>query len=74
MGDGVKRPSSSEAKNIPIARKSLVAACAILQGEVFSGTNLAVKRPGTGLSPMHWDEVLGCKAPRNFAPDELIEL
>jgi N,N'-diacetyllegionaminate synthase len=74
MGDGVKRPSSSEAKNISIARKSLVAACDILEGEVFNGTNLAVKRPGTGLSPMRWDEVLGCKAPRNFAPDELIEL
>jgi N,N'-diacetyllegionaminate synthase len=74
MGDGVKRPSLSEAKNIPVARKSLVAACAILEGEVLSGTNLAVKRPGTGLSPMLWDEVLGCKAPRNFAPDELIEL
>jgi N,N'-diacetyllegionaminate synthase len=74
MGDGVKRPSSSETKNMPIARKSLVAACSILQGEVFSGTNLAVKRPGTGLSPMCWDEVLGCKAPRDFAPDELIEL
>jgi N,N'-diacetyllegionaminate synthase len=74
MGDGVKRPSSSEAKNILIARKSLVAACTILEGEIFSGTNLAVKRPGTGLSPMRWDEVLGCKAPRNFAPDELIEL
>ena len=74
MGDGIKRPSPSEMKNIPIARKSLVAACTILEGEVFSGTNLAVKRPGTGLSPMRWDEVLGCKATRNFAPDELIEL
>ncbi len=74
MGDGIKRPSSSEAKNIPIARKSLVAVCAILEGEVFCESNLAVKRPGTGLSPMRWDEVLGCKAPRNFAPDELIEL
>jgi N,N'-diacetyllegionaminate synthase len=74
MGDGVKRPSSSEIKNIPIARKSLVAACNIFEGEVFSETNLTVKRPGTGLSPMRWDEVLGCKASRNFSPDELIEL
>jgi N,N'-diacetyllegionaminate synthase len=74
MGDGIKHPSLSEAKNIPIARKSLVAACAILEGEVFNETNLSVKRPGTGLSPMRWDEVLGCKAPRNFAPDDLIEL
>lgn len=74
MGDGVKRPSASEAKNKPIARKSLVAACAIRAGEVFSETNLAVKRPGTGMSPMRWDEVLGRKAPRAFAADELIEL
>jgi N,N'-diacetyllegionaminate synthase len=74
MGDGVKRPSPSEAKNKPIARKSLVAAKAIFEGEVFSETNLTVKRPGTGLSPMRWDEVLGCKAPRDFEVDELIEL
>lgn len=74
LGDGIKRPSVSEAKNKPIARKSLVAACAIRAGDCFSETNLAVKRPGTGLSPMRWDEVLGRKAPRDFAPDELIEL
>jgi N,N'-diacetyllegionaminate synthase len=74
MGDGIKRPSPSEAKNKPIARKSLVAACVIHAGEVLSETNLAVKRPGTGLSPMRWDEVLGRKASRDFAADELIEL
>jgi N,N'-diacetyllegionaminate synthase len=74
MGDGVKHPSSSEAKNKVIARKSVVAACAILKGEVFSETNLTVKRPGTGLSPMCWDEILGCKAQRGFEVDELIEL
>lgn len=74
MGDGIKRPSASEAKNKPIARKSLVAACTIRSGEEFTGTNLAVKRPGTGISPMRWDEVLGRRAPRDFAPDELIEL
>tara|TARA_Y100001934_G_C12313255_1_gene756061 strand:+ start:372 stop:1391 length:1020 start_codon:yes stop_codon:yes gene_type:complete len=74
MGDGIKRPSSSELKNIPIVRKSLVAKHAIREGEVFSGVNLTVKRPGTGLSPMRWDEVQGCKAPRNFEVDELIEL
>lgn len=74
IGDGVKRPSSSEAKNKPIVRKSLVAACAIRAGEHFSETNLTVKRPGTGLSPMRWDDVLGRKAPHDFAPDELIEL
>lgn len=74
LGDGIKRPSSSEAKNKIIARKSLVAADAISEGEVFSETNLTVKRPGTGLSPMRWDEVVGRKASRNFAADELIEL
>lgn len=74
LGDGIKRPSASEAKNIPIARKSLVAARAIRAGECFSEMNLAVKRPGTGLSPMRWGEVLGRKALRDFAPDELIEL
>jgi N,N'-diacetyllegionaminate synthase len=74
MGDGVKRPSPSEAKNLSIARKSLVAAQAIREGEIFCETNLTVKRPGTGLSPMLWDEVLGSKASRNFAADELIEV
>jgi N,N'-diacetyllegionaminate synthase len=74
LGDGIKQPTASEAKNKPFARKSLVAARAIRAGEVFSETNLAVKRPGTGLSPMRWDEVLGRKAPRDFAPDEFIEL
>lgn len=74
LGDGVKRPSPSEAKNKPVARKSLVAACAIRQGETFTEANLAVKRPGTGISPMRWDEVLGRIAPCNYATDELIEL
>jgi N,N'-diacetyllegionaminate synthase len=74
MGDGTKRPSPSEAKNISVARKSLVAARIIRAGERFTEANVAVKRPGTGLSPMRWDEVLGRKAPRDFAPDELIEL
>jgi N,N'-diacetyllegionaminate synthase len=74
MGDGIKRPSTSELKNKSVARKSLVAACAILKGEVFSETNLIVKRPGTGLSPMLWNEVLGRKAQRDFEADELIQL
>jgi N,N'-diacetyllegionaminate synthase len=74
MGDGIKRPRSSEVKNISIVRKSLVAKCAIRVGEIFSENNLTVKRPGTGVSPMRWDEVMGCKAPDNFAKDELIEL
>ncbi len=74
LGDGIKRSSSSETKNKPIARKSLVAAGFIRAGELFSVSNLAIKRPGNGLSPMRWDEILGRKAPRDFAPDELIEL
>ena len=74
LGDGIKRPSPSEAKNKPIARKSLVAAIAIRTGERLTNTNVAVKRPGTGISPMCWDDVLGRTAIRNFAPDELIEL
>jgi N,N'-diacetyllegionaminate synthase len=74
MGSGNKFPSPSESKNLSIARKSLVAAKAIFEGEIFNDTNLTVKRPGTGLSPMRWDEVLGCKAPRDFEVDELIEL
>ena len=74
MGDGFKRSSPSEAKNIAIARKSLVAACPIRAGERFTPANLAVKRPGTGLSPMRLNEVLGRVASRDFQPDELIEL
>jgi N,N'-diacetyllegionaminate synthase len=74
LGNGIKRPNASEAKNMAIARKSLVAARPIRAGEKFDHSNLTAKRPGTGLSPMRWDEVVGRTAPRNFAPDELIEL
>jgi len=74
LGDGIKRPSASETKNIPIARKSLVAATAIRNGDSFTEANLVVKRPGTGISPMRWDEILGRSAIRDFKADELIEL
>lgn len=74
MGDGVKRPNPSEQRNIAVARRSLVAARAIAAGELFDADNLAAKRPGTGISPMRWGEVIGRRAPRNFAPDELIEI
>ena len=74
LGDGIKRPNPSELKNKPIARKSLVAARTIRAGERFSVDNLIAKRPGTGISPMRWDEVIGRKASRNFAADELIVL
>lgn len=74
MGDGIKRPSPSEAKNIPIARKSLVAAKPIHAGERFTPENVTAKRPGTGISPMRWDEVIGLVATRDFLADELITL
>lgn len=74
LGDGIKRPSPSELKNKPIARKSLVAARPIKAGEAFTEDNLIAKRPGTGISPMQWDEVIGRTAPRDFSEDELIEL
>ena len=72
-GNGEKAVSLSEQKNITIARKSIVAKTKIKQGEKFSEINITVKRPGTGISPMKWDEVVGCKAKRDFEPDELIE-
>ena len=74
MGDGIKRPSPSEAKNKPIARKSLVAAKPIHVGERFTAENVTVKRPGTGISPMRWDEVIDRVAVRDFVADELITL
>ena len=74
MGNGIKRPSPSEAKNRAAVRKSLVAAGSIRKGELFTEVNVKVKRPGTGLSPMRIDDVLGRKANRDFAADELIDL
>lgn len=74
MGDGVKGPSATEVRNLPIVRKSLVAIRPIQAGESFSTQNIGAKRPGTGISPMRLDEVIGKLAPRNFVPDELIEL
>ena len=74
LGDGLKRPSPSELKNISIARKSLVAICDIKKGDLFSEKNLGAKRPGHGISPMHWDELIGQPARRDFAVDELIDL
>ncbi|MES2770821.1 MAG: N-acetylneuraminate synthase [Pseudomonadota bacterium] len=73
LGDGIKRLASAERDNLAVARKSIVAARAIRQGEAFSCENLCTKRPGNGISPMCWDELLGELASRDFAPDELIE-
>ena len=74
LGDGVKRLTESEARNMPVMRKSLLACQSIKSGEIFSADNITAKRPGTGISPMRWDEVIGRTAPRDFAEDELIEL
>ncbi|MEG2548476.1 MAG: N-acetylneuraminate synthase [Eubacterium sp.] len=72
MGSGKKEPSPSEKKNIPIARKSIVANCDIEKGTVFTVENLTTKRPGNGISPMKWNAILGQKATRHFKEDELI--
>lgn len=74
LGDGIKRPSQNELINIPSARKSIVAACFINEGESFNNTNITTKRPGNGLSPMKWDDVIGKTASRQFKIDELIEI
>jgi len=74
MGDGKKMPSSSEKKNIPIARKSIVADTDIKKGELLTEDNLTVKRPGTGISPMDWDKVIGTKAIKDYSNDELISM
>ena len=74
LGDGIKRPTPSEAQNIPVVRKSIIASKSIQLGEVFTTKNLTTKRPGTGISPMRFDEVLGKNAKRDFAEDDLIEI
>ena len=72
-GDGLKRPSRSESKNLEIARKSLVALVPIKAGDLFTEANLGVKRPGSGISPMRWDDFIGRPANRDYQADELIE-
>ena len=74
LGSKFKGPSPSELENIPIVRRSLVAAIYIEKGEVFTAKNLIAKRPGTGLSAMKWDEVIGQLAKRDFEKDEFIEI
>ena len=74
LGNGEKHVTDSERPNIVVARKSIVAARNIKAGEVLTEDNITVKRPGNGISPMHWDEVIGKTAPRDFIYDELIEL
>ena len=74
LGDGIKQITPCERENVSSVRKSLVAACDIRAGELFSDSNLTVKRPGTGLSPFHWDMVIGKPASRDYFEDELIDL
>ena len=72
MGDGIKRPSKSEIKNIDVARKSIVAKTKISKGEIFTENNISVKRPGSGISPMKWDEIIGTSSKKDYREDDLI--
>lgn len=74
LGSPIKKPSASESKNKPIVRKSIIAARTIKKGESFTERNLCVKRPGTGISPMNWDNVINQIAKRDFLEDEIIDL
>jgi sialic acid synthase SpsE len=74
MGGFVKEPSAVEKKNQQSVRKSIVAKHLISKGELFSAENLIAKRPGTGLSPMRWRDVVGQKSDRDYTVDENIEL
>lgn len=74
LGDGIKQPAESEIKNIVVVRKSIIAKKSIKAGDIFTEENLTVKRPGDGISPMKWFEVIGMVAIRDFKEDELIEL
>jgi N,N'-diacetyllegionaminate synthase len=74
LGDGIKATQPSEVSNRVVARRSIVASVDIAEGEAFTPRNISAKRPGSGISPMHWDEVIGRNAKRDFEKDELIEL
>lgn len=73
IGDGIKKRTESEKKNCEVARKSIVAKAMIKKDELLTEENLTVKRPGTGISPMEWYEIIGSKAIRDFDIDEIIE-
>ena len=73
LGSTKKAPSPSERKNIPIVRKSIVAKRNIKKGEKFSEENLTTKRPGTGISPMQWENIIGSNSKKDFNQDDLIE-
>jgi sialic acid synthase SpsE len=73
LGDGFKRLMKSEVSNREVSRKSIVASVPITTGQVFNEDNLTTKRPGLGISPMAWDNLLGKKANRDYSEDELID-
>jgi N-acetylneuraminate synthase len=74
LGDGIKKPNKSEIEIMKVARKSIVASRNIQKGEILTKDNIAIKRPGNGISPARWQEVLGMKAIKNFHEDQLIEI
>lgn len=74
LGDGEKKVTVSERANITVARKSIVAACPIQKGELLTEDNITVKRPGTGISPMRWNEVIGTAATKDYSEEEQISL
>jgi len=73
LGDGIKRVMPSEITNLPNARKSIVASCAIKRGAMFTENNLTAKRPGTGISPMNWNKIIGRIANKDYLEDELVD-
>lgn len=74
LGTGIKQVSESERGNISVARKSIVASTYIKKGETLTDSNLSVKRPGTGISPMLWETVVGTKATKDYQPDDQIQI
>ena len=74
FGNKIKKPTKSEMSNKRIVRRSIVASTNIIKGDIFSLKNLTLKRPGTGISPMKWDKIIGRKAKRNFKKDSLISI
>lgn len=74
IGSGIKKPTQMELSNRNAARKSIVVSCDVKKGTFFSEENITVKRPGNGLTPMRWDDVLGTRAKKDFRKDEMVEL
>jgi len=72
LGSNIKKPSKSEIPNMQIVRKSIVAKTLIKKGDILSENNLEIKRPGNGINPMRWDEVVGTKATKDYSEDDLI--